>query len=187
MVVFLCLGNIGKKYENTPHNAGFVFADKLSEFLSYDRSYTVSEFEVDKKLQADVAMIRRGFDKVGIILKPRTLMNRSGEVASALLKRLENLQLKDIVVIHDDLDIKLGEYKIQRGIGPKAHNGIISVESSLGAKEFLRVRLGVESRSSDDNISGEDFVLLKMDDDAVIVLNETIVDSIKQLRIILKV
>lgn len=187
MIVFLCLGNIGKKYENTPHNAGFVFADKFAEFLSYDRSYNVGEWEVDKMLDSDVVTVRRGFDKVALILKPRTLMNRSGKSAKAVLASFEGVGLDNLVVIHDDLDLKLGEYKIQRGVGPKGHNGLISIESMLGGKGFLRVRLGVESRSGDNRMPGEDFVLARMEDEAAVVLNETIVDAIKALRTIVKV
>jgi PTH1 family peptidyl-tRNA hydrolase len=76
-------------------------------------------------------------------------------------------------VIHDDLDIKLGEYKIQKGVGPRLHNGISSVEKALGTKDFWRVRVGVENRPSNlkffnlnfrRRIPGEKYVLQKFSD-----------------------
>lgn len=85
-------------------------------------------------------------------------MNASGKAVHSLATNYK-LLATDIYVIHDDLDIKLGEYKTQKGKGPKVHNGINSIEDSLGETDFWRVRVGVDNRNADNRIPGEDYVL----------------------------
>ena len=70
-----------------------------------------------------------------------------------------NLVPSALYVVHDDLDIPLGKFKIQFGHGPKDHNGIIDIEEKLGTKDFWRVRIGVDNRKPDDRTEGEDYVL----------------------------
>ena len=70
-------------------------------------------------------------------------MNKSGEGVKLIVASYK-LQVASLYVIHDDLDIKLGEYKIQKGKGPKAHKGINSIEQSLKSNVFWRIRIGIE-------------------------------------------
>ena len=72
-------------------------------------------------------------------------MNSSGEAVSNIVRQYK-LKLPDIWVIHDDLDIPLGQYKIQLGKGPKVHNGLLSIYEKLGTRNFWHVRVGVDNR-----------------------------------------
>lgn len=74
-------------------------------------------------------------------------MNESGIFARKLVEQYK-VNTADLWIIHDDLDIKLGYYKIQKGRGPKDHNGILSIEKELGSKDFWRVRVGIENRKT---------------------------------------
>jgi PTH1 family peptidyl-tRNA hydrolase len=85
-------------------------------------------------------------------------MNDSGSFVKKIVDKYKP-DLSDLYIIHDDLDIPLGSYKIQFGVGPKVHNGVNSVEIELGAKDFWRIRVGVDSRNPNDRTSGEEYVL----------------------------
>jgi len=80
-----------------------------------------------------------------ILVKPQTYMNDSG-VAVASICRFYKIELKDLYIVHDDLDIPIGNYKIQHGKGPQVHNGLLSVEQELGTDQFWNARVGVENR-----------------------------------------
>jgi peptidyl-tRNA hydrolase, PTH1 family len=185
MFLFVGLGNIGKTYEGTPHNAGFYFVNQLHQYLGYDLLYLVDDWKLEKLAEADISNIRKDNEKRGILVKPQTFMNASGRTVSKLIKMFELKAESDLVLIHDDLDLELGKYKIQRGIGPKGHNGVNSVMSSIGTTNFIRVRIGVETRQNDTDefrLPGEDFVLKKYSEEEMLTLSETIADAVKSLR-----
>jgi len=83
-------------------------------------------------------------DKV-IFAKPQTFMNSSGDGVK-IVRDQYKVKPSNIYIIHDDLDIALGEYKIQQGKGPRDHGGIESIDNALGTKDYWRVRIGVENR-----------------------------------------
>jgi len=141
------LGNPTEKYENTRHNVGFLFLNSLPD--------TIGPFTPNKKYFCEMTALYKR--KVNLI-KPTTFMNSSGKAVAALFNYFK-VSPDDLYVIHDDLDIKLGEYKIQKGIGPKLHNGIESIEESLHTKDFWRVRIGVDNREPENRIPGEEYVL----------------------------
>jgi len=85
-------------------------------------------------------------------------MNASGRTVRKI-KDYFKVGLDEIWVVHDDLDIVLGEYKMQKGKGPKVHNGLKSVEESLGKKDFWRVRVGVDGRGGKRRELAEKYVL----------------------------
>ena len=85
-------------------------------------------------------------------------MNRSGVAVKRLVDKYK-VQDKNLYIIHDDLDIRLGEYKIQKGRGPKEHKGVLSVEKELGSKEFWRVRVGIDNRQAGEREEGESYTL----------------------------
>lgn len=141
------LGNPGKKYEKNRHNVGFKVVEKLGEVLGEGK------FVLEKRWEAKVMRI----DDL-ILVKPTTFMNASGR-AVRKIKDYFKIDLDDVWVIHDDLDVVLGEHKIQKGKGPKIHNGLGSVEESLGEDGFWRVRAGVDGRGGKRRESGEEYVL----------------------------
>ncbi len=137
MKCIIGLGNPGEKYSGNRHNVGFMVVDKLAETYS---SNPVLQFSSNKKFSAEIIQT-----KDFILAKPQTFMNDSG-LAVAAICQFYKIKLSDLYIVHDDLDIAIGNYKIQHGKGPQVHNGLRSVEEKLGSDQFFNVRIGVENR-----------------------------------------
>lgn len=150
MKLFIGLGNPGVKYQNNRHNVGKLFIGFLVNQLT---NWQVDKLKERNKLVAEI------FKKDDLVLvKLETFMNLSGIVVKKILKTL-HVPRYTLYVIHDDLDIPLGKFKIQFGQGPKLHNGIKSVEENLKTKDFWRIRIGVDNRKKENWIEGEKYVL----------------------------
>jgi PTH1 family peptidyl-tRNA hydrolase len=106
-------------------------------------------------------------------------MNR--KVINALIKRFNVKISEDVVLFHDDLDLKLGTYKVVRGKFPKAHNGLLSIFNITQNSDYLFVRLGIENRE-DPRFPGEDFVLKKFTESELTILTEEVLGAIKDVR-----
>ncbi len=181
MLLFVGLGNPGEKYENTPHNAGFKAVDKFRESLGYTRAYDVGDWELDKYTNSFISIGRSTLQSKFVLAKPHTFMNNSGEAVEQLVKKFEVNIEKNFVLFYDDLDIKLGSYKIVRGKNPKGHRGLLSIFRYLKTVDFLTVRIGIDNRE-DKDIPGEDYVLKKYSKEELETLDEAILESIKKLR-----
>lgn len=155
MKIIVGLGNPGEKYENNRHNVGFLILDGINKIMPLP----FSDFSFNKKFNAAIAE-RTLSDKKFIFIKPQTFMNASGESVQKILSYYKATP-EDLVVIHDDLDIEIGNYKIQKDVHSVGHNGVESIIHQLGTQNFTRVRVGVEKLGGRKvrNISGEDFVL----------------------------
>jgi PTH1 family peptidyl-tRNA hydrolase len=139
MKLVVGLGNPGSQYVRTRHNIGF----KVVEALAVAQSM---QFSYKEKVHGQLAQKDTVF-----LLKPETFMNRSGESVRAAFEYFGEGkptldQLNHLFVAHDDLDIPLGKFKIQKAKGPKVHNGLLSVYQQLGSDAFWHVRVGVENR-----------------------------------------
>lgn len=144
------LGNPGEKYKNNRHNVGFQVVDRLRTTV-----YSQVPWEENKKLNAVVSSP----STVDVILaKPTTFMNDSGRAVQALVKWFK-IKPGDLYIVHDDLDIPLGGYKIQKGKGPELHYGVNSIDEALGTRDYWRVRVGVDNRDPENRISGEQYTL----------------------------
>lgn len=128
------LGNPGKQYERTRHNAGFWFIDRLACELN-------AKLEFDKKFNGHKAVIESSFGKVWL-LKPGTYMNLSGQSVQAILKYY-GFDASECLVVHDELDFDSGVIRLKRGGGAAGHNGLKSIIGSVGSPDFLRLRLGI--------------------------------------------
>lgn len=128
------LGNPGPRYETTRHNVGFMVADILADRIG-------SGFKVHKKSGAEVTTGRLGGRAV-VLAKPRVYMNESGRQVGPLA-HFYSVEPADVIVIHDELDIEFGRIRLKLGGGEGGHNGLRSVASALGTKDFQRVRLGI--------------------------------------------
>ncbi|MCW2512365.1 MAG: Peptidyl-tRNA hydrolase [Mycobacterium sp.] len=128
------LGNPGPRYETTRHNLGFLVADILADRLG-------SGFKVHKKSGAEVATGRLGGRSI-VLAKPRVYMNESGRQVGPLAN-FYSVAPADVIAIHDELDIDFGRIRLKVGGGEGGHNGLRSVASALGTKDFQRVRVGV--------------------------------------------
>ena len=168
------LGNPGVKYEQTMHNAGFEFVNVLLAKLSRRKDVEVGQWKFDKYLQAEIAEVRRSGEIFMRLVKPVTFMNLSGVAVGLLRKRYDFDVQQQLVLAYDDLDIELGNYKIQYNKKPKDHNGVNDVVRALGTLEFLHIRIGVDGRTGANKIAGEDYVIMRVGNDDWLTLLETI-------------
>ncbi len=120
------LGNSGKAYEKTRHNAGFLLSDYLYRGASYESKFHSRYLETGREK----------------ILKPMTMMNLSGTALSEA-RSFFKLKAEEILVVHDDLELPLGDARIEKGGGMRGHNGIRDIASRLGTGDFWRLRIGI--------------------------------------------
>lgn len=136
MKLIIGLGNPGKEYEKTRHNAGFLAIDALCTTHNLPLPGTF-----DKKSNAELITWSEDGTKI-LLVKPQTFMNESGQSVRALLD-FYKLSPDDIIVLHDDKDIPLGEFRVHKNRGAAGHNGVLSIIKHLGTKDFIRIRIGV--------------------------------------------
>ena len=128
------LGNPGDPYIWTPHNAGFMAIDRIAQ----QQGVVVQ----NRRSRATTATCRIAGRQV-VLAKPETFMSLSGLSVAALVREFEADPAKDLLVLYDELDLKLGTFKIRERGSPAGHNGARSVTGALGSQEWLRLRIGV--------------------------------------------
>ena len=143
MKLIVGLGNIGKEYENTRHNMGFMLVDRYLEYKNITDKFK-------EKFNAMYVETTINNEKV-IFIKPTTYMNNSGIAVRAFLD-FYKLNSEDILVISDDLDLDLGKFRLRRNGSSGGHNGLKSIISHLGTDGFKRLRIGI-SNDKDDVIN----------------------------------
>ncbi len=134
------LGNPGQQYDQTRHNMGFMLIDHLLDLASYhgrQESMNGSKFKCDLWR----ATLNSSSDW-WLFAKPLTYMNLSGQCVQPLLA-WHKLSAKDLIVLHDELDIKVGQLRFKCGGGNAGHNGLKSITQSLGTPDFYRLRMGI--------------------------------------------
>lgn len=130
---FICgLGNPDKKYHNTRHNLGF---DLINSLINY---YDIKKIKKDKNIE-----LYKGFlgQKDCLLCKPLTYMNRSGPPISKIIN-FYKISKSKVIIIHDDLDIAVNKIKIKTGGGNGGHNGLLSIDESIG-NNYKRLRIGI--------------------------------------------
>ena len=137
MFYIVALGNPGREYEETRHNVGWFMADALRE----QYHFTAPVFSARYQGRVSHGQIE-GNDIV--LLYPDTFMNHSGVAVKKLVPREE---VSSLVVLYDDTALPLAELKISHGRGDGGHNGIKSIITELGTREFSRIRIGIAPRS----------------------------------------
>ena len=133
MILIAGLGNPGKEYENTRHNAGFLVLDTLAQKLGADLS--------ERKRRALCGKAVIGGQKV-ILLKPQTYMNSSGESIRAAADYYK-VPPEDILVVYDDISLAPGQLRVRKKGSAGGHNGIKNIIAHLGTQEFPRIKIGV--------------------------------------------
>ena len=128
MKLIVGLGNPGKEYELNRHNIGFLAIDYLID--------TLNASKISSKFKGDLYKTSEF-----LLLKPSTFMNLSGE-SVVLVKNYYKIDNEDIIVIHDDIDLKLGALRFKRGGGHGGHNGLKSIDAYIG-NDYWRIRIGV--------------------------------------------
>lgn len=164
MKLIIGLGNPGKQYEKTRHNAGFMAIEELRIKNDFPK------FSLNKKFNAEISEGILQNEKV-ILVKPQAFMNRSGQVVRTIID-FYKLEPKDIIVIHDDLDIDLGLFKISTDASAGGHNGIQSIINHIGTQQFKRIRIGIEGteRKKTRTIPGEVFVLQNFSEEELLTI-----------------
>ena len=132
MKLIVGLGNIGREYENTRHNIGFMVVDELAKRLGVtfgkeDRSAYCAEYRAPEKI---------------LIIKPTTYMNLSG-IAVGAYANFYHINPEDIAVIQDDMDLPVGHLRLRRKGSAGGHNGIKSITEHLGTEEYPRFKIGI--------------------------------------------
>ncbi len=140
------LGNPGRRYAGTFHNAGFAAVDLLAKSSGIRiRSFGKAAYGVGTMHGVEI-----------LLGKPGTFMNVSGQAIAPVYGRFSRSP-EDLVVLHDDLDLALGVVRLRRGGGTGGHNGLRSLFTELDTREFLRVRIGIGRPP--DGVDPADFVL----------------------------
>ncbi|WP_143689906.1 aminoacyl-tRNA hydrolase [Wolbachia endosymbiont of Nilaparvata lugens] len=160
------LGNPGSKYELTHHNIGFIVIDAICKYWNFQSFSKKADYLITS------SMINN--NKV-ILIKPYSFMNNSG-IPIAKIKNFYKLSLDNIIVLHDDADLKFGRIKVKKGGSSAGHNGLKSIDSLIG-NDYWRLRFGVGR--PEDQKSLADYVLSKFSNfDNVILLVEKIAKNI---------
>jgi PTH1 family peptidyl-tRNA hydrolase len=191
MKITVGLGNPGKQYVLTRHNVGFMVVNAIAKNSNETWQY-------NKKFNAEITslpaplLIRRGEKGERFILaKPQTLMNNSGQALRALMsyyqllpKKLSIFTAKGsdlsniLTIIHDDIDIELGKYKISVDSRSAGHKGVQSIINHLKTKNFKRIRIGIRTTAA-DKIPAEKFVLQKFSEEEINIIRALINEIIK--------
>ena len=147
MKLIVGLGNPGKEYENTRHNIGFDFVDYYLDYLNITDKW-------NSKFDGLYIQTKINNNKV-IFLKPQTYMNLSGNSIRKIVDYFD-INISDILVISDDLDLNVGNFKLKQEGSSGGHNGLKSIESSLGTSQYKRLKIGI---SKDNDLDTKDYVL----------------------------
>ena len=140
MKLVVGLGNIGKEYENTRHNIGFMFVDRYLKYRNINDKFK-------EKFNAMYIETTINNEKV-MFIKPMTYMNNSGLAVNAFLN-FYKVSSDDILVISDDLDLDLGKFRLRSNGSSGGHNGLKNIISNLGTDKFKRLRVGISNDKED--------------------------------------
>ncbi|MGI5845797.1 MAG: aminoacyl-tRNA hydrolase [Alphaproteobacteria bacterium] len=154
-ILIVGLGNPGTAYLNTRHNVGFMAVDALAG--------TDAVWKKEKK-----SLVSKTENV--IFAKPQTFMNLSGLAVQALMT-FYKIPLENLVVIHDDIDLKIGDVREKTGGGSAGHNGIKSIDAAVG-RDYHRIRIGVGR--SNQPMDTSDWVLGRFSSEDLEIINNTI-------------
>ena len=150
MKLIVGLGNIGKEYASTNHNAGFMVIDRVAEMLGESIKKTGCD--------ADYAEFNKNGEKI-VLAKPRTYMNESGRSVKSFMKKF-GFEIQDVLVVNDDIDLAPGFIRVRASGSAGTHNGLRSIIRETGSGEFKRVRVGIGSKHENEDLAN--FVLARM-------------------------
>lgn len=172
MKLIVGLGNPGNQYEQTRHNAGFLALD----FFLRDKNTITCQ----SKFKSQICEYHENGVKV-FFIKPQSFMNLSGEVVREILAFYKADHANDLLVLHDEVDFSIGTVKEAFAASSAGHNGVQNIMDELGTKDFARVRIGVESRASRNDLPTDVFVLQKFQDDELSQLEKEVFPETNKL------
>jgi len=177
MILIVGLGNPGRKYDHTRHNIGFDVLNILAEKEKWGKS---------KKTECEY--IKKQINNKNVeLIKPMTFMNDSGRAVKYAQKK-HNIPLKKIIVIHDDIDLPVGAIRISKNSSSAGHKGVQSIIQELGTKEFVRIRIGIRSKTNGfiSKIPTEKFVLKKFSRPEKVLIEKAINQSVQAISFALE-
>ena len=149
MKLIVGLGNPGKTYAHSRHNAGF-------RCLNYFARLHSTRFD-HRQCRARVGLAELGGEQL-LLAKPRTFMNLSGNPVACLVRK-HGISLSDLLVIYDDLDLPLGKIRLRQSGGSGGHKGMNSIISALGSEDFPRIRVGIGRPQAEEQSMSEDAIV----------------------------
>lgn len=177
-ILIVGLGNPLKIYQNTRHNSGILFLEWLKDH------FQIQDFKINKKILAEISILKKD-EKTIILAKPTVFMNNSGE-AVRKLKNFFKIKNQEIVVAHDDSDLKIGDFKIHFKRGSAGHKGVESIINHLKTNEFYRIRIGIRPEKL-KKAKAENFVLKNLslkEREILKIVFEKILNNLETIRII---
>ena len=161
MKLIVGLGNPGLEYSKTRHNAGFLLIDRVADKLNV---------QLDKnKCRALYGIYRKGEERI-ILAKPQTYMNLSGEAVRSLM-HFYGIDVKDLIVIHDDLDLPVGKLRLRRQGSSGGQKGMGNIIDMLRTSRIDRIRIGI---SNNKDIDTKDYVLGRFSPEEKKIMDETL-------------
>lgn len=161
MKLIVGLGNPGREYSKTRHNVGFMCMDELANYFNVKFDST--------KFNGEYTQFMHKGEKI-ILLKPLKYMNLSGEVIRDFVKFFK-IEINDILIICDDLDTKIGTYRLRYKGSSGGHNGLKNIELHLSTKDYKRIKIGI---SNDKTLDTKDYVLGKFNEEEFKLLHPII-------------
>ena len=180
MFLIVGLGNPDIKYNNTRHNIGFKIIDALAKENNFP------DFKLSKKHNSLISESIINDNKI-MLVKPQTFMNSSGKAIKSIIDYL-SLTFDNLLVVHDDIDIEIGQIKISENSRSAGHKGVQSIINEIGTKDFRRVRVGIKPKNENQESDGdtkqiptEKFVLEKFSSDEKQILQNITTQSSQQI------
>jgi len=172
MKLVIGLGNPGKQYEHTRHNAGFLAIDHYLKGKE--------PIACQSKFHAEICELHFEGNKI-LFIKPQSFMNKSGQVVQEIVQFYKVDPSRDILIIHDDKDLPLGTIRTTDNSSSAGHNGVQNIIDHLGSQNFHRIRIGAESRPSNSPISTYDYVLQDFSDEELSLLEKNVLPQVESL------
>lgn len=175
MKLIIGLGNPGKEYENTRHNAGFMVLDRLAPREGWKNEH---------QLHANVLKLAHSNQQT-VLAKPQTFMNNSGQAVAALLNYYK-MPLEDLLVMYDDFDLPLGTIRARQSGSSGGHNGMQSIIDALNTENISRIRIGIGNMQDPDfvekKIPREDYVLLPFKEAEREIFEQSMSEAVRMVK-----
>ncbi len=170
MILITGLGNPGRKYEKTRHNVGFRVIDELTKEEKWKESKKANCLYLKKQIAG----------KTIELIKPLTFMNNSGKCVR-YIKRKHCIEPKDMIIIHDDIDLPLETIRVSQNISSAGHKGVQSIIDELGTKNFTRIRIGIQPKIGKPQ-DVEKFVLEKFTKEEEKIIKQVIEQTVEIIK-----